>query len=199
MQPKYEYNWIISQKVEFGLFRARQRYFQYGDKAGKLLYNGKHVIFFHGLPHLHLHIVLPKGGHSFIFGEVRPPRFESRSSWDAWRCNHSRRNKVIRTMRSGNSPGPDGLTAEFYKCFSDELTPLLLQMHNEAFERGVSPLTLSQALISLILKKGMESTDCKSYRPIPLISIDTKILSKILANCLSSVRTTLIRADQVYM
>ena len=62
--------------------------------------------------------------------------------------------EVIRKLRAGKSPGPDGLTAEFYKCFMDELTPLLLQMYNEAFERGVLPPTLSQALISLILKKG---------------------------------------------
>ena len=103
---------------------------------------------------------------------------------------------VIRAMWSGNSPGPDGLTAEFYKCFSDELTPLLLQMYNAAFERGVLPPTLSQALISLISKKGKESTDCESYLPISLISIDTKILSKILANYLSSVITVLINADQ---
>ena len=34
MQLKYDYNWIISQKVEFGLFRARQRYFESGDKPG---------------------------------------------------------------------------------------------------------------------------------------------------------------------
>ena len=36
-QLKYEYNRIISQKVEFGLFKARQGYFEFGDKAGKLL------------------------------------------------------------------------------------------------------------------------------------------------------------------
>ena len=56
---------------------------------------------------------------------------------------------------------------------------------------------MSQALISLILKKGKEPTVCKSYRTITLITIDTKILSKILANCLSSVITTLIHVDQV--
>ena len=70
-------------------------------------------------------------------------------------------------------------------------------MYNEAFKKGVLPPTLSQALISLILKKGKEPTDCKSYRPISLISVVTKILSKILANCLSSVITTLIHVDQV--
>lgn len=34
---KCEYNQLLSQKVEFGLFRARQKYFESGDKAGKLL------------------------------------------------------------------------------------------------------------------------------------------------------------------
>lgn len=55
-------------------------------------------------------------------------------------------------MRAGKSPGSDGLTVEFYKCFMDKLTPLLLQMYNEAFEKGVLPPTLSQALISLNFK-----------------------------------------------
>lgn len=33
---KYEYNNILSRKVEFGLFRVRQKYFKSGDKAGTL-------------------------------------------------------------------------------------------------------------------------------------------------------------------
>ena len=34
---KYQYNNILSKKTEFNLFRARQSYFESGDKAGKLL------------------------------------------------------------------------------------------------------------------------------------------------------------------
>uniref|UniRef100_A0A3Q2ZLG1 exodeoxyribonuclease III n=1 Tax=Kryptolebias marmoratus TaxID=37003 RepID=A0A3Q2ZLG1_KRYMA len=34
---KYEYNTIMSEKAEFSLFRARQKYFEEGDKAGRLL------------------------------------------------------------------------------------------------------------------------------------------------------------------
>lgn len=34
---KYEYNTIMSEKAEFYLFRARQKYFEEGDKAGRLL------------------------------------------------------------------------------------------------------------------------------------------------------------------
>ncbi len=36
---KYKYNDILSKQVEFGLFRVRQKYFESGDKAGKLLAN----------------------------------------------------------------------------------------------------------------------------------------------------------------
>ncbi len=38
-QLKYNYNCILSQKVEFSLFRMRQLYYESGDKAGKLLAN----------------------------------------------------------------------------------------------------------------------------------------------------------------
>ena len=47
------------------------------------------------------------------------------------------------------------------------------------------------------MKKGKEPTNCSSYRPISLISLDVKILSKILANRLNGVISTLINPDQV--
>ena len=36
---KYDYNTLLSQKVEFSLFRARQKFFEEGDKAGRMLAN----------------------------------------------------------------------------------------------------------------------------------------------------------------
>ena len=59
---------------------------------------------------------------------------------------------VIKGLPSGKAPGPDGFTAEFFKCYVSELTPLLLSMYNEAFVKGELPDTLSKALITLILK-----------------------------------------------
>lgn len=49
--------------------------------------------------------------------------------------------EVIRTLQSGKAPGPDRLTAEFFKCFSNELTPVLLRMYNEALGKGELPPT----------------------------------------------------------
>lgn len=75
------------------------------------------------------------------------------------------------------------------------MSPLLLNIYNEAMEKGELPPTLSQALITLIFKKDKDPTECKSYCPICLIPVDVK--SKILANRLDSVITSLVHGDQV--
>ena len=47
-QLKQDNNFVPSQKVEFSLFRMRQKYYESGDKAGKLLANRKnyHFLFY---------------------------------------------------------------------------------------------------------------------------------------------------------
>uniref|UniRef100_A0A669DHM2 Reverse transcriptase domain-containing protein n=1 Tax=Oreochromis niloticus TaxID=8128 RepID=A0A669DHM2_ORENI len=104
---------------------------------------------------------------------------------------------VIKHLPSDKAPGLDGYTAEFYKSFSEDLAPLLLNTYNESFQEGRLPPSLSEAIITLILKKEKDPTDCKSYRPISLTSYDSEILSKILANRLNRVITSLVHVDQV--
>lgn len=52
-------------------------------------------------------------------------------------------------------------------------------MYNEAFETGELPATLSQALITLILKKDKDPCYCKSYHPISLIPLDTNLFKTL--------------------
>ncbi|KAL0149602.1 hypothetical protein M9458_055129 [Cirrhinus mrigala] len=52
------------------------------------------------------------------------------------------------------------------------------------------------ASISLIYKKGKDPLSCASYRPISLLSVDVKILAKILARRLESVMPKIISEDQ---
>lgn len=105
--------------------------------------------------------------------------------------------EVIQTLLTGKAPGPDGFTVKFYKYFALELAPLMLDMYLNSLERGTLPPTLSQAVITLILKKDKEPTDCRSYRPISLTNYDSRIFSKILANRLNKVVSSLVHPAQV--
>jgi len=50
-----------------------------------------------------------------------------------------------------------------------------------SFATGALPPSLMEANISLVLKKGKSSEECSSYRPISVLNLDLKLLTKILA------------------
>ena len=102
----------------------------------------------------------------------------------------------IRDMQSGKAPGPDGYPIEFFKKFSSQLTPLLLNMFNHSLEQSSLPRSLTEALITVLLKPGKDAMDCSSYRPISLFNADVKIISKVLATRINSVISDIISADQ---
>lgn len=87
---------------------------------------------------------------------------------------------AIKTLQNGKSPGPDGFPSEFFKKFSPQLIPHMLNMYNESFGSGTLPQTLREAFISIILKKNKDPSYCESYRPISLLNVDVKILAKVL-------------------
>ncbi len=44
--------------------------------------------------------------------------------------------KAITLMNSGKSPGPVGFCVEFFKKFTKQLAPLLLEIFNESLQQG---------------------------------------------------------------
>ena len=103
---------------------------------------------------------------------------------------------AINSMQSGKSPGPDGFPSEFFKKFKNQLAPILLSVFEESFNSGSLPPTLRQAVISLIPKKEKNPLECGAYRPISLLNVDSKILSKMLACRLEAVLPSIVSDDQ---
>nr|XP_014348665.1 PREDICTED: C-type lectin domain family 18 member A-like [Latimeria chalumnae] len=105
--------------------------------------------------------------------------------------------QMIRSLPMGKAPGPDGLGVEFDKKFVPNLAPVLEKVYAESHELGTLPHTLYSANISLIPKPNRDHAECVNYRPISLINVDCKILTKVLATRLGDVIGAIVHRDQV--
>ena len=103
---------------------------------------------------------------------------------------------AISAMAGGKTPGPDGLISEFYVVYVEELTPLLTEIYNLAWEQKVLPKSLREAVIVPLPKSSVPGAVPGAYRPLSMLNVDFKILSKILANRLAPHMRDLIHEDQ---
>jgi exonuclease III len=102
---------------------------------------------------------------------------------------------ALKTLRNGKTPGSDGLPKEFYMCFWELLKDDLLEMLNNCLSDGVMPDTLRQAIITLLFKKN-DPEYLKNWRPISLLNVDYKILTKVLVNRVKPVMSSVVDSDQ---
>ena len=66
---------------------------------------------------------------------------------------------VINSLPTKTSPGPDGLTAEFYQKCKEELLPFLTTE-----ERGILPNSFYEARIILIPKHSKDTTKKRKFQ-----------------------------------
>ncbi|CAG8539044.1 1372_t:CDS:2 [Ambispora leptoticha] len=93
--------------------------------------------------------------------------------------------ETIDKLPKHKTPGPDGLTHEFYKTFRDKISPLLQMVFNKALNSGVIPDSWQKSVITLLPKKSEELDNINNWRPISLVNADTKIFTKIMADRLN--------------
>ena len=72
----------------------------------------------------------------------------------------------LKTMDSGKSPGTDGLPAEFYKVFWEDVSTFLIDALNLSFSKGYLSISQRRGLITLLPKKNKPRQYLKNWRPI---------------------------------
>lgn len=157
---KYKYNQIMSEKVSQAFLYARQRFFEFGDKPHKLLarqlrkmendrtihkikakdgtmltkpkdVNNRFLEFYTDL-YTSKSTPNPRIINDFL-DKCKLPRLDRK---DCELLNKELTVEevqvAISSLKGCKSPGPDGLSGELYKAFSEELSPYLLKVFEHA-------------------------------------------------------------------
>ncbi|CAH2284808.1 endonuclease reverse transcriptase [Pelobates cultripes] len=105
--------------------------------------------------------------------------------------------KVIQTLPTGKSPGPDGLTNLYYKKLSHVLAPHLTTAFNHATAQKSLPREMLLAPIVTLPKPNKPPTTPKIFRPISLLNTEAKLFAKLYATRLGLIIPHIIHNDQV--
>ena len=221
---KKEINNILKQQSEFQIHRTRQKYYFHGARPSHLLamrirtsdhfadipaiksaggnistdpkqINGIFQTFYSEL--YKSEVSLDKNQCENFLSRLHLPQLSSTGSTDldklillgeVW--------EAAKAMQRGKSPGNDGIPPEFYVIFWEQLGPFLLDMIDFSIKKGRFLRDVNTALISLLLKKDKDPTDCSSYRPLSLLNSDLKFFAKLLARRLEHHMPSLVNPDQ---
>ncbi|CAG2241168.1 unnamed protein product [Mytilus edulis] len=104
--------------------------------------------------------------------------------------------KLLKEFKNNKSPGVDGIGKSFYLKFWNIIGEDLVEVLNNVYLNGELTETMKTGLISLIYKNKGNRKDMKQWRPISLLCVDYKILTKFLSKNLSKILNKLLDKNQ---
>ena len=105
--------------------------------------------------------------------------------------------QALTSMDNDKSPGNDSITKEFYIKFWDAIKEPVCATIQQSFITGELSTSQKQAIIKLIEKKDRDKRFIKNWRPISLLNVDMKLISKVLASRLKSAFSSIVNENQV--
>ncbi|KAJ1169478.1 hypothetical protein NDU88_001371 [Pleurodeles waltl] len=103
---------------------------------------------------------------------------------------------VVKSFRTGKTPGSDSLPIEFYSSQWDLVGPDLLELYEEMEQEGAMPHTLKEGMIAVLYKHKWERCDFKNWHPISLLNVNYKIMAKTMVNRLKGAMGEIVHPDQ---
>ena len=104
--------------------------------------------------------------------------------------------EALKCLNDNKSPGEDGFTVEFFKCFFNVIASDLVESFNYAHEKGQLSISQKRGIITLIPKQDSDLLDLQNWRPFTLLNTDYKIAAKALARRIEKVLPGIINSDQ---
>ena len=92
----------------------------------------------------------------------------------------------MKGIRNSTAPGPDGFSIEFFKSFWPVIRGDIKEMLDELHSGSLDLWRLNYGVITL-LPKIRQTNNIKQFRPICLLNVIYKIITKVLSLRLTKV------------
>ena len=85
---------------------------------------------------------------------------------------------------------------EFYLCFWNEIKSMFIRALNFSWKEGVLTNSQRQGIITVLPKPNKDHLKITNYRPITLLNVDYKIISKVINTRMQKTLSQLKHPDQ---
>ena len=102
--------------------------------------------------------------------------------------------RLLRSLKTDQASGPDGIPSRFLKEFADELAPVLCRIFRLVLIFCTYPSSWKHALVQPVPKKG----DRSNHRPIALTSAVAKVFETLLNPTSSNISNQNLLSDHQY-
>ncbi|KAF1333810.1 Rna-directed dna polymerase, partial [Globisporangium splendens] len=103
--------------------------------------------------------------------------------------------QAIKEMRGDGAPGPDGFSARFFQIDPAVFGKILHTVFMDQMRRGQLLKEQQHSAVILLFKKGSRAKP-GNYRPISLMPVEVKVLSRVLVSRMKGYVAKLVHTDQ---